>query len=250
METVIAWILSFMVSTAPPGRPTFYVEAQETQADALIRYESIANDIVGVVYDKDTKPLFKGEQGRARTVSVMLSLMLFESGFRKNVDFGLGKHGRGDAGKSWCLLQLNVGRGKTIRWNTKEDRLPRSGDKPEDIHPGFTGEELVQDRKKCITAGLRGLRVSFASCPKLSLDQKLRVYGSGSCEKGAKESALRMNAAVRFWDRTKDKRTWKDSDVVVELSAKKSPLTPKGTEDLSLQLPAKRVETAQKAALN
>lgn len=218
----MAWILSFMVSTAPPGRTTYVVEAQETQAEALARYESIATDIVEVVYDPQTKPLFKGEQGRARTVSVILALMLFESAFMKNVDEGKGKYARGDAGKSWCLLQLNVGNGRSIKWNTKEDRLPRAGDKPEDIHPGFTGLEMVQDRKKCIVAGLRSLRVSFSSCPGLGIDQKLRVYGSGSCEKGAKESAVRMNAAIRFWDRSKDKRTWKDADVVKEVGSKKA----------------------------
>lgn len=214
MESLISWIVAFMVSVAPPGRPTFVPEAQETKEEAEARYQSIATDIVEVVYDPKTKPLFKGPEGRARTVSVILALMLHESAFMKNVDEGKGKFARGDAGKSWCLLQLNVGNGRSWSWNAKHDRLPRAGDDPADIVPGFTGPEMVADRKKCITAGLRGLRVSFSSCPRLPLDQKLRIYGSGSCSKGGKASAVRMRTSFKLWDRTKDQRTWKDAEVV------------------------------------
>lgn len=229
MEVVIAWILSFMVATAEPGRTTFYAEAQETQAEALERYNSIASDLVEVVYDPATEPLFKGPQGRSRTVTVLLAVMLFESGFMKNVDTGKGKFARGDNGKSWCLLQQNVGVGRTAKWNTRHDRSPRFGDNPADIVEGFSGPEMIADRKKCITAGLRGLRVSFASCPGIPLDQKLRVYGSGSCKPGEeinKGSALRMNSALKFWDRSREARVWKDADISKLLLDKKAVQAP------------------------
>lgn len=215
MEHVLAWILSFMVSVAPPGRKTFYVEAQETQEEALARYQSIAEDIVYVVYDPNTKVLFRGANGRSRTVSVVLSIMLHESGFMKNVDYGIGKYARGDKGRSWCLMQLNIGAGKTWSWNVKYNRRPRWGDNPSDIVDGYTGPELVKDRRLCIQEGLKVLRMSFSACRGVPLNQKLRAYASGSCSNGQQQSAMRMNTAIRWFQNSRDKRKlFKDSDVV------------------------------------
>lgn len=222
VEAVVAWILSFIVAAAPPGRTTYYAEAQETKDVALARYESIARDVVDVVYDPNTKVLFGGPNGRARTVSVVLSIMLYESGFGSNVDYGIGKFARGDNGNSWCLMQLNVGSGRTLKWNTKYDRSVRWGDKAEDISEGVTGLEMVKDRKKCIREGLKGLRLSFSSCQgmNLPLNQKLRVYGSGSCQGAAKASALRMDTAIRWFGNSKDKRTFVDADITPLIQAK------------------------------
>jgi len=222
MEAVIAWILSFIVTAAPPGRQTFYTEAQETKEVALARYESIAQDIVEVVYDPNTKVLFGGPNGRARTASVVLSIMLYESGFMSNVDYGVGKFARGDNGNSWCLMQLNIGSGRTLKWNVKHDRPVKWDDKAEDIVDGVTGPEMVKDRKKCIREGLKGLRLSFASCRgmNLPLDQRLRVYGSGSCNGAAKASALRMNTAIKFFIDSKEKRPFVDDDITKLVQAK------------------------------
>lgn len=209
----VEWMVGFMTKHAPPGRKTFYPEAQETKEEALERYHGIANAIVDVVYNPNSKPLFGGSNGRARSVTVILALMLFESGFMKNVDYGVGKYGRGDAGKSWCLLQINIGGGRTIKWNTKHDRPPKMGDDPADIFDGYTGPELVADRKKCVGEAYKALRLSFNACQslKLPLDQKLRVYGSGNCNGAEKESRLRMRAAVKFWDETHKVRGFKDA---------------------------------------
>jgi hypothetical protein len=225
MAAVIAWILSFIVAAAPPGRQTFYAEAQETKEAALIRYESIAQDVVEVVYDPNTKVLFGGPNGRARTVSVILSIMLYEGGFMSNVDFGVGKFARGDHGNSWCLMQLNVGAGRTLKWNVKHDRSVRPNDRLEDIVEGLTGPELVKDRKNCIREGLKALRLSFGACRGLPLNQSLRVYGSGSCTGAEKESALRMDTAIRWYSESKDKRTFEDKDITALVSAKLAPVS-------------------------
>jgi hypothetical protein len=208
MEPVLAWILAFMVSVAPPGRKTYYVEAQETREEAMARYESIAEDLVEVVYDPATTPLFRGSNGRSRTVSVMLAIMLYESGFGRNVDYGVGKYARGDRGNSWCMMQLNIGSGKTLRWNVKHDRRARYGDPPEEIFEGYTGEEMVKDRRKCFREGLKVLRLSFSSCRGmgLPLNQRLRVYGSGTCHGAQKGSALRMDTAIRWVRDSRDQR--------------------------------------------
>lgn len=223
MEPVLAWILAFMVAVAPPGRKTFYTEAQETQEEALARYQDIAKDIVEVVYNPNTKTLFGGAYGRSRTVSVILSIILHESGFMKNVDYGVGKYAKGDQGKSWCLMQLNIGAGRTIRWNVKDDRPPRWGDDPKDISLGYMGPELVADRQLCIREGLKFLRMSFSSCrgKQLPLNQRLRVYVSGSCASGAEGSAARMDTAIRWFQTSReDRNLFNETDVMQLVAAR------------------------------
>lgn len=219
-QKAVEWMVGFMTRHAPPGRTTFYAEAQETKEEALERYHGIANAVVDVVYNPETKPVFGGPNGRARSSAVILAIMLFESGFMKNVDYGVGKFGRGDAGKSWCLLQLNVGAGRTIKWNKKFDRVPRMGDDQADIFEGYTGPELVGDRRKCIGEAYKALRLSFGSCRsmQLPLDQKLRVFGSGNCNGAVKESRLRMKAALKFWDDTHKTRGFKDDAVLASVA--------------------------------
>jgi len=216
---VVDWIVGFMSRNAPPGRTTYYVEAQETKEDAEKRYRSIAEDLVEVVYNPKTKPLFGGSKGRSRTISVMLGIMLYESGFGRNVDYGVGKFARGDNGRSWCLMQMNVGKGRAWKdaggWNVKHERPWRYGDKAEDIVEGASGPEMVEDRRKCFTEGLRLIRISFRSCRSYPLKERLRVYASGSCKYGAKGSRIRMGAAIKFFDNSREQRkSFVDAEVI------------------------------------
>lgn len=218
-ELAMAWIMSFMTKHAPPGRKTYYVEAQETKEVALKRYKSIASDIVEVIYNKTTKPIFKGANGRARTISIVLGIMLFESGFGRNVDFGVGKFARGDNGNSWCLMQLNVGKGRPWTraggWNIVHERPWRWGDKKEDLIPGASGSEMVKDRRLCITEGLRLVRLSFRSCIRRPFKERLNVYASGRCTAGQKGSRIRMTAAIKMYKHSYNQRKlFKDADVM------------------------------------
>jgi hypothetical protein len=206
VNVVFAWIFSFIVAVAPPGRKVYYPEAQETQQEAEARYMSIAQDVVSVVYAPGMKPLFRGPSGRAQTVSVILSVMFHEGSFMKNVDFGLGKYARGDGGRSWCLMQIKVGNGKTMPWNIVHDRPKRWNDPPEEVFNGYTGEELVHDRKLCISEGLKILRLSFGQCSKLPMEDRLRSYASGSCEKGEDASRNRMRQAMNWFAKTYTKQ--------------------------------------------
>lgn len=209
-QLAVEWIMGFMTRHAPPGRKTFYKEAQESQEDALVRYRSIAEDIVEVVYNPETPPLFKGKYGRTRTVTVILGIMLHESGFMRNVDYGIGKYARGDKGNSWCLMQMNVGKGRAWSdaggWNIKEHRPWRYGDQAEDLIEGSSGPEMVSDRKKCITEGLRLIRLSFRACRSRPFGERLNVYASGRCTAGAEGSQLRLRTATKFWERTAEER--------------------------------------------
>jgi hypothetical protein len=206
-----------MTAVAPMGRPQYIPEARETPEEAQERYESIARDAIEAVYDSSEKPLFSGETARFKTLNVLLAVATFESSFRKDVDYGEGKLSRGDGGKSWCLNQLNLGKanaqGKTptrievnigggYRFTTKADE-------------GWGGEDLVSDRKKCFHAALAVLRTSFWSCGRSPLQDKLKVYASGSCEKGETESRRRMGLALRWMQRAP---VFKDQDVLAWLT--------------------------------
>lgn len=225
LDIVTAWILSFIVSVAPPGRKVYYPEGQETREEAEIRYRDITKDVVEVVFDPEVKPLFAGPTGRARTISVVLSVMFHESSFMKHVDYNLGKYARGDEGKSWCLMQIKIDQegGRTLPWNKVKNRRPLWGDLPEDIEQGYTGEELIADRKVCIREGMKILRTSFSSCRHLPLNERLRQYASGSCEKGGDASKNRMNGAIRWYDKS-FKNQFKDQQVMDFLALPKEPL--------------------------
>lgn len=216
LSTVTAWILSLMVMASPPGGKVYYPEAQETEAEARERYESIAKDVAEVVYDPQVKPLFKGADGRARTVSVVLSIMKHESSFMKNVDYNLGKYARGDSGKSWCSMQILIGNGRTKAWNTVFDRPAMPKDPEDQIQQGYTGEEMIANRKLCISEGLKIIKQSFYACGNVPIQERLRSYASGSCEKGLKASKDRMNTALFFY--SKFKRDFKEEDVVSQVA--------------------------------
>lgn len=218
MEPIIAWILSFIVSVAPPGREAYHPEAQETEIEAMARYRDIAEDIVEVVYNPETKSLFGGKWGRARTATVILGIMLHESAFFRNVDYGVGKYARGDKGNSWCLMQMNVGKGRPWSraggYNVKHDRPWRMGDKAEDLTDGASGPEMVEDRRKCITEGLRLIRISFRTCRANPLKERLNVYASGNCKYGSQGSRVRMSTAIKFFEQSAEKRKkFKDDDI-------------------------------------
>lgn len=240
MEKVIAWIVSLIVSVAPPDRAQYIPEARETVEEANARYESIARDLVEVVYDQNESPLFPGARGRQRTITVILAAATFESSFRKDVDFGEGKFSKGDNGKSWCLNQLNLGVADGEGVTPNRILVTTSGGYkflPKHHEDGWTGTELVQDRRKCFRAALAVLRSSFASCRSLNLplEDRLRVYASGDCERGSEASHRRMGLAVRWM--TKKKPDFKDSDVLEWLTDEpkgflQRPVRPKGNMDL------------------
>lgn len=187
---VVAWLTHLMMLWAPPEHriKTYIPEAKETTEQATQRYIRIAEDVVAVAYDPAEPPLLtmKDEnKARAHSALLMLSIALFESGLRRDVDFGLGKQGRGDAGRSWCLMQVQLGAGKV------PDSDPVVG--------SWTGKDLVEDRKKCFRTAMRMIRRSFTACGSNPFPHRLAAYASGSCDKGHAESSSRLG----FWSRQK-----------------------------------------------
>lgn len=203
METLTSWILSLILSIAPLSQPVAFKAAQETEVERQARYEAITKDLLAVVYDTNEAPLFKGPKGRAQTATVLLAVASFESGFRKDVDFGLGTYSKGDSGSSWCMMQVRLGAAVKGKTQMRINLLPNGlYDFTFDPAVGYGGEDLVKDRQACFRAGLHLIRNSMKSCSSLPTKSKLRVYASGSTERGEKESVLRMGRAADWWSKT------------------------------------------------
>jgi hypothetical protein len=175
LRTIIAWAVGIMVGWAPPGRSRI-TNAVETEEEGRARYEAIAEAAADVAYSPTNRPVFTGAYGRASTTSLLLAIAYFESGFRRDVDLGLGKLARG-SGKDSCLMQIRVGAGQTAQ--------------------GWTHDDLVMDRKKCFEAGLALIRKSFAACHRLGLRDWLSGYTRGQCTENDAFSHARIDLATR-----------------------------------------------------
>jgi len=195
-EAAVNWAVTRMVSWSPPGK-SYYVNAKETESDGRERYAAIAKDAISVAFDPDEAPLFAGPRGRYKTLAIMLSVADSESGFRKDVDFGIGKESKGDGGRSWCMAQVQLG--KAVGGKTKTRVvLDRDGLRFVWDGTGYGGEDLVSDRKKCFRVGLHIMRMSFNTCSSLPLESRLSMYASGSCGSGRDASANRVRKAVKW----------------------------------------------------
>ncbi len=199
------WVVDRMVSWAPPGI-SYVKEAKESEADGRRRYEDIANDIMAVTYDPAERSIFQGDNGRAMTTALLTSIAFYESAYRKDVDTGIGPKARGDSGRSWCLMQVKLGAPEK---DTGRTRLrvfvgPNGGlrfvssPKEAGYAASWGGEDLVQDRTKCIRVALRLARMSFGACSKLDVRDRLSMYASGQCEEGQDASRRRVTRAQRW----------------------------------------------------
>lgn len=180
MNSLIAWMVASMMVLAPPDKPTFKA-AEETREEREKRYEQIAKDILSVVSDPKEAALFTGPYSLRDSALVVMSIMSYESDFRKDVDFGIGASARGDNGRSWCLMQVNLGNSRT-----KE---------------GWYGKELVADRLKCIRAGYHLVQRSFFECQKGTEKDRLAMYTSGKCSTGIGASHKRMKLFAKLRDK-------------------------------------------------
>jgi hypothetical protein len=176
MNALIAYLLAAMVTWSPPGDHDYYEPREET----LERYAAIARDVAEVALDPGEAPLFGGPQGRMQTGLLLASVAFYESGgYRRDVDLGIGKKARGDSGRSWCLMQINLGDGTTVeRWS---------------------GRDLVLDRQKCLRVGLRRMRESFDMCKGEAFIDRLSGYTTGRCTADDDYSHRRMKRALQWW---------------------------------------------------
>jgi hypothetical protein len=157
------------------------------------RYQSIADDLTEVVDAESNKinpevsfldnPVFEGYYGKFQTAALILSISYYESNFHRLVDNG---KWRGDGGRSWCLMQVHLGNG-TMYLGDEEMRK-------------WTGQDLVQDRKKCFKAGLAIIKQSINDCSKKGMFgfDLLSEYTTGSCIKNSVHAHHRWYMADNF----------------------------------------------------
>jgi hypothetical protein len=168
VETLSAWLLTAMVAFSPP-------QAQrEGEAAALVRYGEMAQDFARVALDETESSLFEGEIGRPETALLMAAVASYESGYRSDVDQGTVK---GDHGKALCIMQVQV-YGKTAE--------------------GYSREEVMNDRQKCLRTALHRMRQSFTACRGLKLVNRLAGYTVGHCVEEEK-SEWRTLRALNYW---------------------------------------------------
>lgn len=181
MDALIPWALALMLAWQPTGRSR-YRGAVETNVEAQARYEAIARAALTVAFDPEEAPVLGS---RERTAVLLLSVAYFESGFRRDIDLGgEEKDGewewfplaRGDGGRSYCMMQMQIGQGETEQ--------------------GWTGRELVGDRVKCFRAGLAHMRRSVNACRALPREDWLSAYTTGECSRGEYASQRRILKAL------------------------------------------------------
>lgn len=170
-------IYAMMVTLMPLSMAKFTSShARETEVQRGERYLKIATAYYDVIVatPKENLP-FTGDDAQEQTAATMVGIGRAESGWNKDVDFGIGPHGVGDAGNSFCVQQILVGKGRT-----KE---------------GWSGRDLVNDRTKCIKVSLRVIIASFKMCSYLPVSQRLAAYAAGTCksEHGKRASVYRYN---------------------------------------------------------
>jgi len=168
IDALAAWLLTAMAAWNPPA------DHREGEEAATERYSSIAHDVAEVVLDSNEEPLFDGPSGRPQTALLLAAVASFESGFRREVDLGTI---RGDNGRSWCILQVQVFGRTAEQW---------------------TGKELVEDRTRCLRAGLHRMHDSFEACKRLPQVQRLSGYTRGHCGPDPK-GEWRMRRALNWW---------------------------------------------------
>jgi hypothetical protein len=172
MESLVTYLVAAMISWVP----LYAQPSTESPATSQQHYESIARDVASVVLDDAELPLFEGPDARAETALLMLSVASFESSYHVKVDEG--GH-RGDNGRSYCLMQIHVGDGKT--------------------REGWTGSELISNRTLCFRAALHMLHASFNACRAFPLEDRLGAYATGHCFLGANVSRSRVARARAYW---------------------------------------------------
>lgn len=193
MNPFLIWVYALVLFASPVDKRAAWQEQagdavpvaqRETRSEGQARYWSIAKDIVRVTEDPEVAPLYPGPDGWARTVALLVAVGKTESAFRKDVDEG---SARGDHGRSWCLFQIQTGRGH-VAVGSPTMRT-------------WTGPDLVKDREKCVRVAIEMLRQSLGACRRLAEPDRLSAYTSGQCLSDERESRRKTRLASALLQR-------------------------------------------------
>lgn len=184
---VATWLLKATMTWVPFLATSGY----ETKSACETRREQIAQDFHDVAFDTIEKPLFKAateHEARAMTATFLASIASYESGFHYLVDIGrcdllaklngVTEDKVCDNGKSHCIMQINIGSGKTSE--------------------GWSKADLIGDRKKCIRSALHILQYSKETCMAAGIKtvpDVFSIYAAGKCYNGSTHMLHRFNRA-------------------------------------------------------
>ena len=175
MNILSTWILSVMLSIAPIEKlaPVYH----ETPESMKARYEQIAADMASSINSQPK--LFStddAEKDAVKEAALLTSIAFHESNFRKDVDEG---KVRGDHGRSWCLMQINIGNGHVTVGDSEMQK--------------WKGIDLIKDRTKCFRASVEILRTSMEACKKLKGSGILSGYTTGRCIQNERTAKVRWD---------------------------------------------------------
>lgn len=168
------WLASIVFMMYPPDR--VHPGNLILQENYKRHVNEVVIDIQEVVYDRAKTPWLYGKWARAQEAALATIIAAEESGgFNLGVENGII---RGDRGASWCLMAMNIGRGRTME--------------------GWSGPDLIADRKKCITAGVNAMRRSMSVCRANGVLSGLSAYDTGRCIKNERISVSRVSRAFYY----------------------------------------------------
>jgi hypothetical protein len=160
------YLLAAMLSWMPVKNQSF----REPEDAALARYESIAWDVASVVCDGNEPPLFAGDDTRAKTALVVLSVAFWESGFRVDIDTGHCAPHECDHGLAFSLWQLHPEDGFIFDGDVYTFSRNRSSQwRQEHASEIYDGPSLIQDRKLAARVALHILRYSVRNAKSLGI---------------------------------------------------------------------------------
>lgn len=168
------WLASIVFMMYPPDR--VHPGNLILQENYKRHVNEVVIDIQEVVYDRAKTPWLYGKWARAQEAALATIIAAEESGgFNLGVENGII---RGNRGASWCLMAMNIGRGRTME--------------------GWSGPDLIADRKKCITAGVNAMRRSMSVCRANGVLSGLSAYDTGRCIKNERISVSRVSRAFYY----------------------------------------------------
>ena len=155
MITVKA-LATYLVAAAAAWVPTKNHNFYETEEQTMARYMSIATDIATVVLKADEPPLFADDANRIKTGLLVTSVAAAESNFVDKIDDG---RTLGDHGTAYCLMQIRPIRGIFLDGVNYGFAVHKSKEwRSEHASAIMIGNDLLTDRKTCVTVGLHMLR--------------------------------------------------------------------------------------------
>lgn len=153
MFCTTAFCKSLAIRLFPLVKELAVLDNTEDALEREMRLWNISQDISYVVEQEEA-------QNPWPTAVTIATWAASESlGFKKSVDIG---DQRGDSGRSWCIMQVHVPKGITPQ--------------------GWSGKELVEDRTKCIKAGIDVMKWSYKVCKSNPEKLRLAAYASGRCD--------------------------------------------------------------------